>query len=153
MEKTKIEVTKEELDLLKKFNEDKRKALLAQLAEVDSKLEQYGGTSKQNKLQVKLPFRNSFPTNGKQVEKALYVINDLNRFSTIKDITSRFAEFDPSVIVDGKIPRPFYKALTRAVLHMCDAGGPLIKLDGEKHQIYGKKDWLNDNGSIKDEHR
>jgi hypothetical protein len=153
MEKTKSsELSDEEKEILRKYHEDKRKAVLAQLSEINSKIEKYGGAVK-SKAQTSIAFANGFPSKASKPARLMFIITQFNRFVTIQEWLNRYGEYVPSVTKDGKIIREEYRTGYGAVLNKLKAKELVRYMAEDGRYRYGLPDWANPDGTPKEEYK
>ena len=144
MEKSKlVEVSNEEQEVLRKYNEDKRKALLVQLSEVNSKIEKLGGQVK-SKSQTSIAFTSGFPSKGSKPAKIIFIIRDLKKFSMINEIINRYADYQPSVKANGSFDREEYRTSYGAILSKIKTGDLTRYKDANGLFRYGLAEWTQD---------
>lgn len=155
MEKNKInDLTEEEKEILRRHHEARRKALLAELSQINSKIESYGGESAIPKAQTKIAFSgNSFPKTVKSVpSKTIHVINDLGHAVPIGEIIQRYSQFEPAILKDGKVKRQKYSHIYASLLAKVKSGEVIRIQSDDGSYKYGVKDWF-DNETLKEQYK
>lgn len=157
MEKNKFnDLDEEEKEILRKHHETKRKALLAELSQIESKIQHYGGEPMSSKSQAKIPFTgSSFPKTVVSVPaKTVHALSDRAKISTIGEVVERYARFEPSLIKGGKVVRSKYAQIYAALLTKIKTGA-IIRVKGVDDDTYkyGLKEWFNEDGTPKPQYR
>jgi len=132
--------------------EDKKKALLAQLNEVNSKIERYGGSVK-SKAQTSIAFSVNFPTKGSKPAKVMFVIKELGKFSTVYEVITRLSDYIPSIKKDGAVVKSEYRTIYGAILNKIKSND-LVRVMGVQDNLYryGLSAWFDDTGNPKPEY-
>lgn len=169
-------LTSEEMEVLRKFHEDKRNrivkehenALKKALKEIDSKLSVYKkGTGNKSakhdkqenqietidKAQIKLALK-TYDKNLPLTKKSLLITDEIGRVSTIREIFEKMAEYEPELKKDTKTSNTKAAHISSAIATMAEKKVSFFRYKDEDGTYKaGLLKWLDENGNVKDEYK